>query len=391
MDGSQPFRVHADTMVPTILENDASAELTVPIPVSFTSAANDELNEKEARYDAPFQTMDDDDVPVPEDGSSLDAKHAEKRSVEILEAPVENSMLPESASHDDFLFKMKHEMIKKDSIDTGFTLPNDTDAPSVISHQTYTAPPGLTTSHERTYVPMESTPLASNVPDHIPINVNTRQIPMAPHHEHNIFVPNAMLVDEVDGDIPSAEVVVPEKYSVTIAGRKVHAGVLVFFVLVVIGLVVGLSVSFTRPAPILVISSSPSISNEPSQYPSYLPSFAPSSELHSTLVRRIYGDDTSGIEFNKERRDAMEWLTKDQASINTDEARLSDDLLRERYALALLFFTTNATGNGWHDKAGFLSKSRICEWQEEKKGNANNRKGVVCNDDKRVTWLLLGP
>ena len=35
------------------------------------------------------------------------------------------------------------------------------------------------------------------------------------------------------GDIPSADVVIPDKCSITIVGRKVHAGVLVLLAIVI--------------------------------------------------------------------------------------------------------------------------------------------------------------
>jgi len=53
--------------------------------------------------------------------------------------------------------------------------------------------------------------------------------------EPNILIPEAFLVD----DIPSAEIVPTEKYSITIAGRKIHIGFSALVVLILISVVAG--------------------------------------------------------------------------------------------------------------------------------------------------------
>eukprot|EP00804_Cyclotella_cryptica_P025181 CCRYP_016975-RA/>CCRYP_016975-RA protein AED:0.06 eAED:0.06 QI:150/1/1/1/1/1/3/558/994 len=200
-----------------------------------------------------------------------------------------------------------------------------------------------------------------------------------------IFIPEATVVEESNkDDIPSAEIVVPEKYSITVAGRKVHAGVLVLVVVVIVVLVVGLSVSLKRHALTVGATVVPSISTMPSQPPSVQPSYNPSSELHSSLMRTIYGDEIDEIEHNPERKAAIQWLEKDQASYNS--TALSVEELRERYALALLYFTSNAEGS-WYDAINFLSDGHICTWRMKRSGE---KKGVLlCNEEDRVLQLVL--
>jgi hypothetical protein len=200
-----------------------------------------------------------------------------------------------------------------------------------------------------------------------------------------IFIPEATVVDEsAKEDIPSAEVVVPEKYSITIAGKKVHAGVLVLIAVVIVVLVVGLSVSLTRPTK--GVTSAPTISRMPSMSPSSQPSSTPSSELYSNLVQTIYGENIDQVEWSAERVAAMKWLEEDQAINST----LSEKEMRERYALALLYFVSNEEGS-WYDDINFLSQDHVCTWRIKRSGE---KKGVLdCSIEKegvqRVLQLVL--
>ena len=199
-----------------------------------------------------------------------------------------------------------------------------------------------------------------------------------------IFIPEATIVEESPKeDIPSAEVVIPEKYSITIAGRKVHAGVLVLVGIVFIVLVVALSVTLTRPAPGGGGSSSPTLSRMPSSPPSIQPSAAPTTALYSSLIDTIYGESIHDIDFDEQRKATMEWLADDQASTTVS---LSDEQLRERYALALLYFVSNADGS-WYDDMKFLSSGHVCTWRMKRSGE---KKGVLlCDDEDRVLQLVL--
>lgn len=177
---------------------------------------------------------------------------------------------------------------------------------------------------------------------------------------------------------------VPEKYSITIAGKKVHAGVLVLIAVVIVVLVVGLSVSLTRPTK--GVTSAPTISRMPSMSPSSQPSSTPSSELYSNLVQTIYGENIDQVEWSAERVAAMKWLEEDQAINST----LSEKEMRERYALALLYFVSNEEGS-WYDDINFLSQDHVCTWRIKRSGE---KKGVLdCSIEKegvqRVLQLVL--
>lgn len=188
----------------------------------------------------------------------------------------------------------------------------------------------------------------------------------------DIFIPEATLVEEsIKEDIPSAEVVVPERYSVTVAGKKVHAGILAIVIILIVVLTISLSVMLTR-------SSSSKI---PTQSPTMSPTSSPTSELYYNLVQRVYGDDS--VDWNEDRHIAMSWLEKDQS--DTSNA-VTDEELRERYALALLYFISNADGS-WFDHINFLSEDHVCTWRMKRSGE---KKGVLlCDDDGRVVQLAL--
>ena len=169
-----------------------------------------------------------------------------------------------------------------------------------------------------------------------------------------------------------SEVVVPEKYSLTIAGKNVHVGVLLLICILIITLVVGLSVSLTRPPP--QVSQMPSVSPTTS---------SPTSQFYSSLVQTIYGDDIEQIDFNQDRKAAMQWLERDQLDASTS---LPDVELRERYTLALLYFATNAAGS-WYDDINFLSQGHVCAWRLKRSGE---KKGaLLCDENDRILKLAL--
>jgi hypothetical protein len=192
----------------------------------------------------------------------------------------------------------------------------------------------------------------------------------------DIFIPEATLVEEsMKEDIPSAEIVEPERYSVTVAGKKINiAGVVGLVALVIIILAVALSVSLTRPSLSSTVPTSP---------PTIPPTSSPTTQFYSSLVQRIYGDDIGQQDLDQDRQEAMSWLEQDQASTSVS---LSDEQLRERYALALLYFVTNANSN-WYDSINFLSDEHVCSWRIKRSGE---KKGVLlCNEDERVQQLVL--
>ena len=151
-----------------------------------------------------------------------------------------------------------------------------------------------------------------------------------------------------------------------------HVGVLILIGILIITLVVGLSVSLTRPPPL--VSQMPSLSPTTS---------SPTSKYYSSLVQTIYGDNIEQIEFNQDRKAAMQWLEQDQVDAS---APLSDVELRERYTLALLYFATNAAGS-WYDDINFLSQGHVCTWRLKRSGE---KKGaLLCDENDRILQLAL--
>ena len=87
--------------------------------------------------------------------------------------------------------------------------------------------------------------------------------------------------------------------------------------------------------------------------------------------------------------DALTWLTnvdnwlpsEDSKTTmvtgpNGEDQSLWDSLLVERYALVVFYYETN--GNGWVNKAGWLSNQSICNWYT-----------ISCNEMGRITFVGL--
>ena len=91
---------------------------------------------------------------------------------------------------------------------------------------------------------------------------------------------------------------------------------------------------------------------------------------------------------------AMEWLVGWDYQATFSDMNESDELfnqrLQNRYALAVLYFSTQGE-NSWTDPLNFLSTSRHeCDWNGDGNGSVN---GVFCeyaDDDSRITRLQLG-
>jgi hypothetical protein len=110
---------------------------------------------------------------------------------------------------------------------------------------------------------------------------------------------------------------------------------------------------------------------------------SPTSQYYSSLVQTIYGDNIEQIDFNQDRKAAMQWLEQDQVDAS---APLSDVELRERYTLALLYFATNAAGS-WYDDINFLSQGHVCTWRLKRSGE---KKGaLLCDENDRILQLAL--
>ncbi len=237
----------------------------------------------------------------------------------------------------------------------------------------------------------------------------------------DILVPEATLVNDHEtkpaDHIPAATVVEEEKFSLTIAGRKVHASLICFGVVLILGAVTGVSVYFAGdsglgPSPPklsetvadVTPTDSPTMSLQPSPIPSVEPSSAPTSALRAELANIILqqsGDDsTFTATSHSNQRIALDWLANDIASRSQSNTPnddgisnpqpliqpLSDNEILERYVLALLYLETN--GESWFDAFEFNSEGHVCTWRGKR--SSYEKKGVLqCTSDNLVERLAL--
>jgi len=232
-----------------------------------------------------------------------------------------------------------------------------------------------------------------------------------------ILVPEATLVNDHEtkpGDhIPAATIVEEEKFSLTIAGRKVHAAFICLGVVLVLGAVTGISVYFaggSGPGPTqktvnaITPTDSPTISFQPSPIPSSEPSTTPTSALRAELANIILQQSGDKLTFaeksHSNQQIALDWLANDMASRsqslppNDDGTSspqplvqpLSDNEILERYVLALLYLETN--GESWFDAFEFNSEGHVCTWRGKR--SAYEKKGVLkCTPGNLVERLAL--
>ena len=202
-----------------------------------------------------------------------------------------------------------------------------------------------------------------------------------------ICIPTATAVD--NDKIPAAEVIHPDKYSLTIAGRKIHLRFLALGALIVLGAIVAMAVTLSKKT-VVQPSSAPSVSMVPSLTPSSEPSINPTSTLQAELVDIISGhpEGSKLTSFSYDmrstaHRQALGWLVDDQAKWRAEKEPLSNTELVERFALALLYFATN--GDDWSEQWGFLTEDHVCLWRGYFKDPETRRpyqKGVIRCDEK---------
>ena len=211
-----------------------------------------------------------------------------------------------------------------------------------------------------------------------------------------VCIPEATLVTSQremrNEDIPAATVVRPEKYSLTIAGRKIPLYLLVLGVIVVLIAVIALAVTLSGGED-NTPSSAPSISLFPTSVPSMQPSTSPTSVLQANLMNIISeysgGNVSSSFsEYKSNHRMALNWLVDDQSKWLEEKEPLSSVEIVERFVLALLHFETG--GDDWREPFKFRTEEHICMW----KGRLYRTfsKGVTActhGNVRRVTNLTL--
>jgi len=208
--------------------------------------------------------------------------------------------------------------------------------------------------------------------------------------DQSVFVPEAQLVEEKE--IPSATVVEPDKFAVTVCGRKIRWPFIVLGIVVVVAITVGVTAS-RRGGGVdggneLAPSSSPSISLSPSLNPSASPSNRPSSYLQVELSQILTSAGVDMSSFTASHEKAFSWLTADlsaqgEVAISTVTNRpYSADEIVERFILALLYYETD--GPNWQESSNFLSTDHVCYWVSKRivKDGLKYSGIADCSDDR---------
>jgi hypothetical protein len=167
--------------------------------------------------------------------------------------------------------------------------------------------------------------------------------------EQEILLPEAVLVDEPTSeiaDIQSVEVYIPDKYSLTIAGRNIHIGVLVLPVLLIIAVAIGFS---SKESDTLNASFNQNMNISQS----FRNETVIKHDIETNILRRnlTFRD----LPQSDDRRIAMNWI------LNGDAKKLNatDPTLHQRYILALLAYQY---GSSFASKQKWLSDESECEW-----------------------------
>ena len=109
------------------------------------------------------------------------------------------------------------------------------------------------------------------------------------------------------------------------------------------------------------------------------------------LVGPLYGQSADILLQNQSspQGKALQWLTTNDTNLydRINEKDDDDELLLQRYALVVLYYSTN--GDSWVDRCSFLSSGKNeCYWNS---GSINQRIGITsCDEMGRVLELRLG-
>eukprot|EP00804_Cyclotella_cryptica_P021343 CCRYP_001585-RA/>CCRYP_001585-RA protein AED:0.96 eAED:0.96 QI:0/0/0/0.5/1/1/2/0/419 len=170
--------------------------------------------------------------------------------------------------------------------------------------------------------------------------------------EHDIVIPEAYLVavepPEV-AELTSAKVFIPEKWSLTIVGRKIHIGVLIMFVVALVALATGLTVKAprTKQSQTEALALKKQESKMRTKY----------DIEKNVLARKVAFQDISA---NDSRNLALDWiLNKDPLQLDSTNKNLY-----QQYILAVLAFDFGSSYE-------WMSAENECNWH-----------GVSCLDGK---------
>jgi hypothetical protein len=163
--------------------------------------------------------------------------------------------------------------------------------------------------------------------------------------------------------------------------------------LLVVGVILGVTIALITkkpnesvvtptqsPAPTNAATQSPSEPPAPTRAPTKAPTAAPTvcsreCQLRDILLRnKVLGAETLQDDSSPQSQ-ALHWLANDDDAL--DLKSTSDEILVERYVLAVLFYATDMEGGS--NVLNFLKAAPVCEW-----------KGVTCNANNLTVALDLG-
>lgn len=81
---------------------------------------------------------------------------------------------------------------------------------------------------------------------------------------------------------------------------------------------------------------------------------------------------------------SLEWLLFHDTNNLMENGSVSDTVILERYALAVLFYSTN--GDTWQQRFDFLTQNHVCQWAD---APLEATMGVLCDMDGKVQQIVL--
>lgn len=113
------------------------------------------------------------------------------------------------------------------------------------------------------------------------------------------------------------------------------------------------------------------------------PTEAPTLFSNEDYLLSVIGDLSGDEIFNATtpQGKALEWLLENDTA-TTDLRAYDDDRLRERYALAVFYYST--AGEEWQDPLNFLTELPVCNWT-----NPNLNAGVTCDANQTTVVNVL--
>jgi hypothetical protein len=148
-------------------------------------------------------------------------------------------------------------------------------------------------------------------------------------------------------------------------------------IVIIVGLAVGLGVGWSNSSGTAVVQNITDITNAPTPSPTPLGDY----EYLEFLFRTISGDEL--VDETTPQAQALESIYNESQSGVYNVRDLSEHYLEERYALRVLYYSTQGDGWGIADN-NFTSTLPTCSWMNATQGNR-----LVCNEQEEVTDLFL--